>query len=418
MRRVCLISYHEIGLKGRNRSSFERRLLDNIRASLSSQPVRGVYRAAGRIVVELNGLAGHESILEHIASVPGVHAVALAVQTGQSEAEYLAAVDLVVDEAQPLGSIRVDSRRSNTDFPITSMDLNVAIGAHVQRRTGAPVNLSNPDTTIGVLMNQGDAFVWSRRVLGVGGLPVGSAGKVMSLLSSGIDSPVATWRIIARGTTALGVHFSGRPQIDDASERAVVRIGEVLARTGGLGRIYIVPFGDIQKRVALLSPPDLRVLLYRKLMMAVSQRIAEPEHARALVTGESLGQVASQTLENIRAVDDGVSLPVFRPLIASHKLEIMQQARSIDTYELSIESASDCCTLFMPRNPETHARLEVVRAAWEALPTDELVDEAMSLLEWVDFPSFSYRPPRCWPTPAGKRGERIVLSELSVSGRS
>jgi thiamine biosynthesis protein ThiI len=245
----------------------------------------------------------------------------------------------------------------------------------------------------------------------VGGLPVGSAGTVVSLLSSGIDSPVATWRMIRRGAVAVGVHFSGRPQVGDASERLVAELGRVLATTGGLGRIYIVPFGDLQKEISLLSPPDLRVLLYRRLMIRVSEVIARVERGRALVTGESLGQVASQTLENIAAVDEAATMPVLRPLIGSDKLEIMAEARRIKTYELSIQDADDCCTLFMPRNPETHARLKAVLDAWDGLPVDRMVADAIAALEWVDYRSPAYRPPGRWPTPVGASGSSVALTE-------
>ena len=198
---------------------------------------------------------------------------------------------------------------------------------------------------------------------GVGGLPVGTAGKVVSLLSAGIDSPVATWRMMRRGAVVVGVHFSGRPQTNDRSERLVAEIGAALERSGGLGRIYVVPFGDLQKEIALAVPPDLRVLLYRRLMIRVAEAIARVERAKALVTGESLGQVASQTLDNIAAVDEAATLPVLRPLIGSDKLEIIAEARTLGTYELSTQEHADCCTLFMPRNPETHAKLPAVLEA-------------------------------------------------------
>ncbi len=280
------------------------------------------------------------------------------------------------------------------------------------------VDLTRPDVVIGVTVTKGATYVFSRRILGVGGLPVGSAGTVVSLLSSGIDSPVSTWRMIRRGAVAVGVHFSGRPQVGGASERIVAEIGEVLQRTGGLGRIYVVPFGDLQKEISLSSPPDLRVLLYRRLMIRVSEVIARVERGRALVTGESLGQVASQTLENIAAVDEAATMPVLRPLIGSDKLEIMAEARRIGTYDLSIQDADDCCTLFMPRNPETHARLDVVLNAWEALPVERMVSDAIASLEWIDYRSPGYRPPRQWPTPVGASGSSVVSTERAVHERA
>ncbi len=249
-------------------------------------------------------------------------------------------------------------------------------------------------------MTQGAVYVWSQRVAGVGGLPTGTAGKVVALLSAGIDSPVATWRIMRRGAVAVGLHFSGRPQTSDLSERLVAEIGSALEPSGGLGRIYVVAFGDLQREISLAVNPDLRVLIYRRLMIRVAEAIARVERAKALVTGESLGQVASQTLENIVAVDEAATLPVLRPLIGSDKLEIMAEARRLGTYELSTQQHEDCCTLFMPRNPETHAKLPAVLEAWGQIDVERMVEDALASLTWIDFACPSYRPPARWPATA------------------
>ncbi|MGE5434037.1 MAG: tRNA 4-thiouridine(8) synthase ThiI, partial [Candidatus Doudnabacteria bacterium] len=200
------------------------------------------------------------------------------------------------------------------------------------------------------------------------------------------------------GAVAVGVHFSGRPQTNDLSEHLVAEIGEILSATGGVGRIYLVPFGDLQKEIALSCPPDLRVLLYRRLMIRVAERIARAERAKALVTGESLGQVASQTLDNIMVVDEAATLPVLRPLIGNDKLEIIGEAKRLHTYEISTQDHTDCCTLFMPRTPETHARLSAVLEAWDQLPHERMVEDAIAAMTWIDFVARNYRPPREWPT--------------------
>ena len=274
------------------------------------------------------------------------------------------------------------------------MQLNIDIGRHVQESTGARVDLGAPEATIWIDIVKNGAFVFARRVPGVGGLPVGTAGTVVALLSSGIDSPVATWRIMKRGAVVVGVHFSGSPQTSDASERTVVEIGHVLERSGGFARLYVVEFGDIQRDMALASPPDLRVILYRRMMVRVAEKIARIEGAKALVTGESLGQVASQTLENIQAVDAVATLPVLRPLIGSDKIEIIDQARRIETYELSIQMGEDCCTLFMPRRPTTHATVEQAHEGEAELDISALVARAMENVRIVDFECRSYRAPR------------------------
>jgi thiamine biosynthesis protein ThiI len=295
------------------------------------------------------------------------------------------------------------------------MDVNRRIGAFLLANAGGRVDLTAPDVTVGIMVSQASAYTFTRKINGVGGLPVGSAGKIIALLSAGIDSPVASWRMMRRGATIVGVHFSGRPQSGDQSERLVVEIGEVLRRSGGLGRIYVVAFGDLQKEISLLTPPDLRVLMYRRLMIKVAERIARVERAKALVTGESLGQVASQTLENIAAVDEAATLPVLRPLIGSDKQEIIAEAKTIGTYELSIVEHDDCCTLFMPRTPETHAKLPAVLSAWDLLDVERMVEDALETLSWQDFPGTSYRSPRPWHTPVGETVWDVARSTPSGS---
>lgn len=395
--RVCLVSSHEVGLKGRNRSVFERRLQANIADALAGFPVGPVQRLTSRYLVRVEDPGAVLPVAQRIARVPGVNTVLAGVRVGAAVPEIERAALGVLADHGPHRTFAVDSHRANTDFPISSQELNRIVGATIRARTGAAVDLTDPDVTVTIIVTQGSAYVSTHRLKGIGGLPVGTAGRVVSLLSSGIDSPVATWRIIRRGAVAIGVHFSGRPQLSGDSERVVARIGAELEATGGLARIYIVPFGEVQREIALSAPPDLRVIMYRRVMVRVAERIAAIERAKALVTGESLGQVASQTLDNIAAVDEAASLPVLRPLVGNDKLEIMDEARRIGTYQLSIEAAQDCCTLFLPRTPETHARMTEVLAAWEALPHAALVERSLDAVEWIDYRCALYRPPRRWP---------------------
>lgn len=402
--RVCLVHYHEIGLKGRNRATFERRLQGNLDAALVGLPVGKVERIASRLVVRVKDAERIREIAERMAMIPGVTGISLAFKVSQDPAEMEQAALAALREAGPVSTYKVDARRSNTLYPEPSLDMNVRIGAYLGQHTDARVQLDHPDVTVAVIVTQGVTYVASARVHGVGGLPVGTAGRVISLLSSGIDSPVATWRMMRRGAVAIGIHFSGRPHTNDMSERLVAEIGTVLQHTGGLGRIYIVPFGELQKQISLAVPPDLRVLMYRRLMIKVAEQVARTENARALITGESLGQVASQTLENIRAVDEAATLPVLRPLIGNDKLEIMLEARKIETFDLSTQDHTDCCTLFMPRSPETHAKLQVVLDAWAELDVDAMLEDALAHLSWRDYKCPSYRPPKRWPTPIGEPG--------------
>jgi tRNA uracil 4-sulfurtransferase len=398
--RVCLVHYNEIGLKGRNRAQFERRLRENIEAALVDFPIGPVERIASRALVVIRDPERALEAAKRIAQVPGVQFGSPGYRTAREPEEMERAALMVLREAGPFATFAIESRRSNTDYAEDSMAISRRIGAYLQRETGAGVNLSAPDVKVSVAVVQGSVYISSSVIQGIGGLPVGMSGRVISLLSAGIDSPVASWRMMRRGALVVGVHFSGRPQTSDASERLVFEIGEKLAITGGLARIYVVPFGDLQKEIALASPPDLRVLLYRRLMIRVAEKIAALERAKALVTGESLGQVASQTLENIMAVDEAATLPVLRPLIGNDKLEIIADAQRIGTYDISITDHADCCTLFMPRTPETHARLNEVLEAWGALDHERMVVDALGGMTWRDFKGRGYRPPKAWPTPA------------------
>ncbi len=396
--RVCLIHYAEIGLKGRNRGEFERRLRDNLEAALVGLPVKAPERVVSRVAIRVTDPEAILTVAQRIAEIPGVAAVSLAFRTARSQPEIEQAALLAIREHGAFVTFAVESKRSNTDYPVTSMETNRLVGSYLGAQTGAKVDLTNPDVKVRVDVVQGDVYVSSKRLQGVGGLPVGASGRVISLLSAGIDSPVATWRMIRRGALAIGVHFSGKPHTSDMSERLVLELGEQLARAGGLGRIYLVPFGDLQKEISLACHPDLRIILYRRLMIRVAEKIAWGERAKALVTGESLGQVASQTLENIAAIDEAATLPVLRPLVGNDKIEIITDAKRIGTYELSTVDHADCCTLFMPRTPETHARLSAVIEAWDALPHERMVADAIAGMTWHDFGGRGYRPPKLWRT--------------------
>ena len=393
--RICLVHYHEVGLKGRNRASFEHRLLSNMEAALVAFELKEVCRISGHLLVVFENADDLEPAAEILLQVPGVARVSRGWRCAREPEEYNRCAELAMMDCGEFESFKVVARRSNTDYPIDSMQLNQLVGAHLCAfAPDKKVKMKDPDVKVHVEIIQGSAYVFSRSDRGIGGLPVGSAGKVVSLMSGGIDSPVATWKLMKRGAVIVGVHFSGAPVTDDASEYIVDDIAHALAPAGGIGRIYTVPFGKYQKAIASECPPPLRIVLYRRLMFRVAQGIARIERAKALVTGESLGQVASQTLENIAAVNAVVDIPVLRPLIGSDKLEIIDVAKRIGTFEISSRPADDCCTLFMPRSPETHARIVDCERAEQDVPIDAWVEEILSNLEYLDYPCPAYKPPR------------------------
>lgn len=394
--RVCLVHYHEIGLKGNNRARFERILMDNIKAALAAFSVATITRISGHILVTFSVSGEAERAFPLIAKVPGVARVSLAFHTNREPGEYCAAAIKALEEFGEFNSFKVVARRSNTDYELTSMDLNKQVGEVLCNAfPDKKVLMKGCDAQVHVLVVQGSVYVYARSERGVGGLPQGSAGKVVSLLSSGIDSPVATWLLARRGAVPVPIHFSGRPQTADTSEYLCQDIIQALAPCVQVGRLYVIPFGDCQREISIACPSDLRVIMYRRVMYAVAERIAQLEGAKALVTGESLGQVASQTLENIMAVNEVVDIPVFRPLIGSDKQEIIARAEQIGTYDISTQTAPDCCTLFMPRRPETHAKLDEVHAAWEMFDHEAMIQQLVDAAEYIDFSAPTYKPPRC-----------------------
>jgi thiamine biosynthesis protein ThiI len=383
---VCLAHYHEVGLKGRNRLSFERKLKENIERRIA--PVAGarVTRISGRLLVMVSSWSDALAVAAEVSQVPGVARVSCGLRTAQKLEDVCQASLWILERYEPYKTFKVDARRANTNFPITSMELNQIIGAWLcEHLPEKGVKMREPDARLHVEMIEGSAFVYALTTKGVGGLPVGTAGEVVCLLSAGLDSPVAAWRMMRRGATVTALHFSGRPETADTSEHLVRDIIEVLRPSGGLERLCVVAFGSYQREIANRVPPELRVLFYRRLMFAVANKVAQRFRAKALVTGESLGQVASQTLDNILVVDAVARYPVLRPLIGTDKQEIINEAERLGTFAVSSQNHEDCCTLFMPRNPETHARLARVEAIEAKLPLDTWLEQILGDLEVEEY---------------------------------
>ena len=393
--RVCLVHYHEIGLKGKNRSIFENQLVTNLKCALRDTPLKCVKRICGYILVTFEGGATRD-YQDLIGKVPGVARVSLAHECPRDLAEYSQAAIVSLGEAGSFSTFKVHAHKSSTDYPVHTLDINRQVGAALcEAFPDKKVDVHNPDVTVHVNVVQGSVYVYAVSERGAGGLPVGTAGKVVTLLSSGFDSPVATWMLGRRGAICVPIHFSGRPMVSDTSEWLTQDIVKALAPSGVVGRLYVVPFGARQREISLAVDQKLRIITYRRVMFSVAERIARIEGAKALVTGESLGQVASQTLENIAAVDETVSMPVLRPLIGSDKQEIIERAQQIGTYDISCQTAPDCCTLFMPRRPETHAKRDEVHEAWDSFDHEAMIEDLVDHIEYVDFDQCpSYRPPR------------------------
>ena len=423
--RVYLVHYHEIGLKGKNRSTFENQLVTNLHRALRSFDVADIKRISGHILVTAADGMATDDMAHAISRVPGVARVSVAYVCRQDPEEYCAAAVRALGEAGEFTSFKVHARRSSTNYELHTLDINRLVGSVLcEKFPNKKVEMHHPDVTVIVMVVNASVYVYTDTGVGVGGLPVGTAGKVVTLLSSGFDSPVATWMVGRRGAVCVPVHFSGRPMTADTSEYLCQDIINAMAPSGMVGRLYVVPFGQKQREISLCVPQSLRIITYRRVMFAVAERIARMEGAKALVTGESLGQVASQTLENISVVNEMVSMPVLRPLIGSDKQEIMRRAEEIGTYDISAQDAADCCTLFMPHRPETHAKPDMVHEAWDSFDHDAMIEELVQSVEYVDFDQCpSYKPPRqlrarhreLAPAQFERRGDKDATGEKGAS---
>lgn len=382
--RHAVVHYHEIALKGRNRPFFLNRLVRNIERAAADLPLKRVVPLPGRLMVELADEAAWPQLRERLAAVVGI-ANFSPINRVELDIDLLANEVVRAVKGRPFQSFRVTTRRANKKFGLNSMEIDRELGARVQEATGARVDLTSPEMVVYVEILPREAFFYFEKFEGVQGVPVGTAGRVTALLSGGIDSPVAAYRMMKRGCRVDFVHFHSVPFLSRASQQKVKDILGLLTRYQYHSRLYLVAFGNLQRDIMLAAPAPLRVILYRRFMMRIASVLAKHRRSRALVTGESLGQVASQTLENIAVIEEAAELPVLRPLIGMDKSEITDQARAIGTYEISILPDQDCCQLFIPAHPATRSRLDEVVAAERQLDVDRLVQTAVEEAEDARF---------------------------------
>jgi thiamine biosynthesis protein ThiI len=382
-----IVHYQEIALKGRNRPWFIARLVKNIREATSDLGVNAVRPLMGRIEVVLADGADWTTISDRLKKVFGAGNFARAGRT-PLDVDAIAAEILRDLGPETPRSFRVSAKRADKRFPLTSPEIEREVGGRIKEARGWHVDLSHPELTIHVEALTTEAFYSFGKEPGAGGLPVGASGRVVCLLSGGIDSPVAAWRMMRRGCRVLFVHFHSYPILSRASQEKVQELSRLLTEYQFRSRLFLVPFGEIQQQVVLSVAPPLRVVIYRRLMMRIAEAIARRHRAGALVTGEVVGQVASQTIENLTVINDVVTLPVLRPLVGMDKDEITAQAQRIGTYPISIIPDQDCCTLFTPKHPATRARRGDVLRAEEPLPLAEIVDRAAdaAVVEHFTFP--------------------------------
>ncbi len=387
MDRCLVCHYHEIGLKRNNRSYFEERLRENMRRALAGLPFRAVRRLSGRLVVEVPDDFPLEEGAERLRKVFGLSSVSQG-WVASPELEELKTLVWQLIRDRSFETFRITTRRADKRYPFTSQQVNEQVGAYVQQRSGRRVKLENPDLNCGIELVGSSAFVYFDKLAAVGGLPVGASGRVVVLISGGIDSPVAAYRVMKRGCRAIFVHFHSFPHTTVEAQDKVRRLVSILSQYQYSAELFLVPFAEAQRQVVAFTPPETRVILYRRLMLRLAEAIARKKHALALVTGDSIGQVASQTLENLYTIGSVATLPVLRPLIGEDKEEIISQARCLGTFDTSVIQDVDCCSLFVPRHPETRSKPSVISRVETKLDIDSIIADALerTVVERIDAP--------------------------------
>ena len=380
--RYLIGRYHEIVLKGRNRWRFVDQLKQNLRALFADYRLGPMRGEGPRLLVGLPNDLSDQIAAERAALVFGLQNFSLS-RPVALDLEALKREAVAAAREVSARTFRIATRRAEKRFPLNSMEIDRIVGAEVANTLGLKVDLEHPDLTISIEILPDSAYLSAGKLPGAGGLPVSISGRALVLLSGGIDSPVAAYRMMRRGLHADFVHFHSYPLVSAASREKASDLAAHLTRYEARSTLMLVAFAEIQREIVARTLRPLRVVLYRRFMLRIASALAHKTGAQALVTGESLGQVASQTLENMTVIEQAASLPIMRPLVGMDKNEIVVEARRLGTFETSILPDQDCCSLFVPAHPETHARIEQVAEAESRFDIDAMVTEAVRKTEIV-----------------------------------
>lgn len=391
MYNILIAKYGEIGVKGKNRYIFENKLIRNIRNMLKSIGKFNVYKEYGRIYIDVDD-SNYEEVMNEVRKVFGVVGVCPAMKR---EKDYQVLKDtalLMLEEKVKNGAktFKIQSKRGDKSFPMTSQEMSIDIGGYVLTNINNPdvsVDVRNPEVKITCEYRNEHTLVYADSVEGYGGLPIGTNGKAMTLLSGGIDSPVASWLVAKRGVDIEAVHFHSYPFTNERSQEKVRELAKILSKYCGPIKLHMVNTLDIQKAIAENCNEEETTILSRRFMMRIAEKIGQSRYCDAIITGESIGQVASQTMQGLVCTNASVSVPVFRPLIAMDKIDIIKIAEEIGTYETSIIAEADCCSLFSPKKPVTKPRLEKIEKSEEKLDVEALIDSAIekSVVETISY---------------------------------
>lgn len=384
MKEIILIKYGEIILKGLNRHIFEDKLVGNIKKAVGDSA--HVYKSLATIYAEPREGADIDELIAKIRNVFGIVSIARAAVCEKELSDICAAAaEYLKDELSRVKTFKVETKRADKKYPLKSPQISAEVGgALLDAFKNLSVDVKNPDLIVNVEVRESAAYVYGGRIRGRGGMPTGTAGKAMLLLSGGIDSPVAGYMIAKRGATLEGIHFFSHPFTSELAKQKVLDLARELKGFTGSLRVHIVPFTQPQLQMREKCPAEHLTLIMRRMMMVIASEIAKKQGALCLVTGESLGQVASQTMEALAVTDDAASLPCFRPVIGMDKEDIVAIARDIGTFETSILPYEDCCTIFVPKHPTTRPKLEKILASEALLDVETLVRDAVEGTEVVD----------------------------------
>lgn len=382
-----LIRYGEISLKGKNIKMFINKLLENIKKQLKDFPDVKVKRTQGRMFVLLNGQEP-EPVVERLKNIFGIHSLSLAIKVNSNINEIKEAALYALQKEEDVKTFKITAKRIDKNFPIRSMDLNKELGGHLLRNTeGITVDVHDPDVEIRVEIRNDATYITSSTVYGLGGLPVGTAGKSLLMLSGGIDSPVAGYLAMKRGIQLEAIHFHSPPYTSERAKQKVLDLTKQLTKYGSSIRVHIVPFTKLQQEIFREMPHSYAMTIMRRMMFRISEMVCKKEGILSIATGESLGQVASQTMESMHTINEVTNYPIIRPLVSMDKQEVVEISKKIGTYETSILPYEDCCTIFVPKSPKTRPRRDRVHALEATYDFSASIQEAVNDIELITIDS-------------------------------
>ncbi len=376
---LVIIHYGEIGIKGKNREFFERKLMENIKKGLGNN-AKKVYRRYGRIVAEVKDFQKSKMILE---KTPGIEYFSPAKRV-ENDIEKIKEKVVKILNGKDFETFKIESKRSYKKFPLTSLEINKSVGAYVVHKFGKKVSMKSPDIRVFIEICEKESFVYTEKFYGIGGLPVTTGGKVICLLSGGIDSPVASFLIMKRGCKVIFVHFFNKTLHSSAVRKKIENIVKILSAYQNGAKLYMVDFSIVQNEIIKTVSSSYRMVMYRRIMTRIANEIAKRENAKALVTGDSIGQVASQTLDNLKIIYEVAKVPVLAPLSGMDKKEVIEIAKKIGTYNISIQPYPDCCSLMIAKHPVTKPDPKLINKFESEIDVEKLINQSLKKTEILE----------------------------------